>query len=293
VEELMEAELILINSANNNWHSLRTGLRNWTSQLKLNIKFDNLCGLYITAQNRPMNYVDFEKSLGKLLRLPDKRTSKSGKLVAQHFKGVYVISRERNDLTFKLGMAHGAGGLKPRLQGYKICYPYADEYFIHYILITPTSADARALERIVLADSTLKNTVQKGEAQGKKSVEYKMVSDKATLKKALVRALDNNVSKWTHAIVFGDNGWKIIRNIDGSAVKSLSKPKYTTKKKPGLYDAVDVDITTFNVERRRKWKKGSTLNTPWGKATVKSIDKNGDLEAKFPGYKGTSTIKLH
>jgi hypothetical protein len=227
------------------------------------------------------------------LRLPDKRTSKSGKLVAQHFKGVYVISRKKDELTFKLGMAHGAGGLKPRLQGYKLCYPYADEYYIHYILITPTSNDARALEKIVLADSTLKNTVQKSEAQGKKSVEYKMVSDKSTLKKALTRALDGNVSKWTHAIVFGDNGWNIVRNFDGSAVMKLTKPKYTTKKKPGLYDAVDVDLTDFHVEKNKKWKKGSVVDTPWGKAKVVSIDKNGDLEAKFPGYKGTSTIKLH
>lgn len=240
-----------------------------------------------------INYVDFEKSLGKLLKLPDKRTSKSGKLVAQHFKGVYVISRKKDDLTFKIGIAHGQGGLKPRLQSYKICYPYADEYYIHYILITPTSTDAKELERIVLADSTLRNTVQKSDAQGKKSFEYKMVSDKSTLKKALARALDGNVNKWTHAIVFGDNGWKIIRNVDGSAVKNLTKPKYTTKKKPGLYDAVDVDLTDFYIEKGRKWKKGSVVDTPWGKAKVVSIDKNGDLEAKFPGYKGTSTIKLH
>jgi len=227
------------------------------------------------------------------LRLPDKRTSKSGKLVTQHFKGLYVISRKRDDLTFKIGIAHGQGGLKPRLQSYKICYPYADEFYVHYIIITPTSNDAKKLEKILLADSTLQSTLENPTAQGKKSKEYKMVASHRDLKKVLTRALDNNINLWTHVTVLGDNGWNIVSNFDGSAVKKLTKPKYTTKKKPGLYDAVDVDLTNFHVEKNKKWKKGSVVDTPWGKAKVVSIDKNGDLEAKFPGYKGTSTIQLH
>ena len=225
--------------------------------------------------------------------LPDKRTSKSGKLVKQHFKGPYVISRHKDDLTFKIGIAHGQGGLKPRLQSYKICYPYKDEFYIHYIIITPTSTDAKKLEKIVLADSTLQSTLENPTAQGRKSKEYKMVTSYCDLKKVLTRALDNNSNLWTHVTVLGDNGWKIIRNVDGSAIKNLTKPKYTTKKKPSLYDAVDVDLTDFHVEKGKKWRKGSVVDTPWGKAKVVSIDKNGDLEAKFPGYKGTSTIKLH
>ena len=156
-----------------------------------------------------------------MLLLPDTRTSKSGKTVKQHFKGLYVISRNKDDLTFKIGIAHGQVGLKPRLQSYKLCYPYKDEYYIHYIIITPTAQDAKKLEKIVLADSTLQSTTENPTAQGKKSKEWKLGASHRDLKKVLTRALDNNINLWTHVTVLGDNGWKIIRNFDGSAIRKL------------------------------------------------------------------------
>jgi hypothetical protein len=240
-----------------------------------------------------MNYTNYEASLGKLLLLPDTRLSKTGKEKTQHFKGIYVISRSKDDLTFKIGVAYGDGGLKPRLQNYKLCYPYKDEFFVHYIIITATATDAKMLERKVLGDPRLSNTERNPVAQGRKSTEWKVLTSTSVLKKVLITAMDNNSNLWTHCVVFSDNGWNIVRNFDGSGVKHLTKPKYTSKKKPSLYDNVDVDLKHFHVERNKKWKNGDVINTPWGKATVVKVFSNGDLSATWVGYKGATRIKLH
>ena len=242
-----------------------------------------------------MNFIDYEKSLSRLLKLPDTRLSqgKIPKQVTQYFKGIYVISRNKDDLTFKIGVAYGQGGLKPRLQSYKLCYPYKDEFYIHYIIITPTGdGDAKQLEKIILSNKTLEHTEENKSAEGKKSKEYKVVSSHSILKQVLIAAMDANPNLWTHCVVFGDNGWNIIRNFDGSAIKKMVRPRYTSSKKPSLYDNVDVNLKDFYVTKRT-WKKGDIIDTPWGKAEVVKVYKNGQLEGKWEGYSGTWRITLH
>ena len=59
-----------------------------------------------------------------------------------------------------------------------------------------------------------------------------------------------------------------------------------------MYDNVDVNLKDFYVKKGNKWKKGDTINTPWGKAEVVNVYKNGDLEGKWEGYQGTWRITL-
>ena len=240
-----------------------------------------------------MNYVDLESDIKKLLLYDDKRVSlgKTKKEVDQHFKGVYVISRLEDDLTFKIGVSYGSGGLKPRLSSYKLCYPYANEYFVHYIIVTGSDTDARKLEKLILADKRLENTVKNPTAQGKKSLEYKMVSDKDVLKHALIDSVNKHSDLWQIIVVFGSQGWTLVKNLTTAvALPSLAKP--TGKKKPSLYDnTYDIGETEFELNPDKG--VGDTLETKWGDAKVTHKYKNGNYIVKFPNYKGTYHIKLN
>ena len=105
-----------------------------------------------------MNFKDKEKDIEQLFLLPDLRESggKTKKKVKQYHKGIYVISRDLNDDTHKIGVAWGAGGLFQRVKSYKICYPYRGEFFIQYAIITATGDDAKVLENEIFKSKTLK-----------------------------------------------------------------------------------------------------------------------------------------
>ena len=67
------------------------------------------------------------RDIKKLLLRPEKRKSGNPKKPDQQqfYKGIYVISRDeetdKNDqLRYKIGMAHGAGGIYKRMDGYKM-----------------------------------------------------------------------------------------------------------------------------------------------------------------------------
>ena len=100
-----------------------------------------------------MNFEVHEDDIKKLLLLPDRRMSKGKtvKTVPQYHKGVYLISRDVDDLCYKMGMAHGSGGLFPRLKQYKPCFPYKTEYY----------DDAEKLEKMYLRYQSIHTTREK------------------------------------------------------------------------------------------------------------------------------------
>ena len=103
-------------------------------------------------QKIKMNFELHEDDIKKLLLLPDRRMrkGKTVKTVPQYHKGVYLISRDIDDLCYKMGMAHGSGGLFPRLKQYKPCFPYKTEYYVQYLFLSATGDDAEKLEKCIL-----------------------------------------------------------------------------------------------------------------------------------------------
>ena len=87
-----------------------------------------------------MNFENHEKKIQRLCLLPDRRASKGKtvKKVAQYHKGVYLISRDVDDVCYKIGVAYGAGGLFQRLKQYKHCFPYPTEYYLQYLFLSAT-----------------------------------------------------------------------------------------------------------------------------------------------------------
>ena len=230
----------------------------------------------------------------KLLATPEK---------GKFYKGVYVISRDEHenkndDLQYKIGMAHGTGGLYERVKNYEMCYPYPDEFFIHFFIITHTEQDARNLEKVILNYKSMDPVKRPKDLS--KNTEYRVVSKKETLHNALLKSLRDNSKMWSYIVVLGLQGWKLIKNTVGGQVYDdkigsglLSKPAadfrlrplpftndkcYVQKEKLDDYRSTgeiynktlkaDFDINTA--------KKGHEITDKWtNNGTIQKVSKKG------------------
>ena len=148
-----------------------------------------------------MNFKDHESDLKELLQIPVPGRKK------YYHKGCYIIQRDEGDLSYKIGVSWGKSGLLVRLRSYKICFPYINEFFVTYLILSSTEQDAKSLEKKILAQRTLKQVEKNPTAQGRRSNEYRFVSSGGVLKSTIKRILDGNPNLWTHIVVFGVNGW--------------------------------------------------------------------------------------
>ena len=116
-----------------------------------------------------MNFETHEKKIQRLCLLPDRRASKgkTAKTVAQYHKGVYLISRDVDDVCYKIGVAYGAGGLFQRLKQYKHCFPYPTEYYLQYLFLSATGEDAKELEKIILKIKAFAKIEENPSAEGR------------------------------------------------------------------------------------------------------------------------------
>jgi hypothetical protein len=207
-----------------------------------------------------------------------------------YFKGVYIFSRDLDDTSYKIGMAWGIGGLFQRLKSYKICYPYKNEFFLQYLLISATADDAKDLEKKVLDSKRLTSIAENPTVEGRRSQEWKMVSKRAILNDVLKSTLKVHPNLWTHCIVFGKAGWIIHTNTDGSA-PALVRPSSTRTTQNSLFEAAVAVSDAFVVDGTAQ--VGDTITTPWGPALVLKIHKNKDLELKWDDWPGSYRVKLN
>lgn len=186
-----------------------------------------------------MNFKDNQKNIQKLLRSGTRTTrstnpKKAGEKKTTYYRGLYVISRGEGDSTFKIGMAHGDGGLFTRLKSYKLCWPYENEFYVHYLVVCPTAKDAKELERQVLKNKrSLKGIKKNPEAQGKASNEYRVTASKDALKKVLMDAMDRNRDTWEALVVFGKTKWTI-KEQDEKLLSGAERPSEKRGKKKGF-----------------------------------------------------------
>ena len=248
-----------------------------------------------------MNFEVHEDDIKKLLLLPDRRMSKGKtvKTVPQYHKGVYLISRDIDDLCYKMGMAHGSGGLFPRLKQYKPCFPYKTEYYVQYLFLSATGDDAEKLEKCILGIKAFTQPEKNPSAQGKACSEYRMFPHKEALMRGLIKVLDANPNLWTHAVLLGENGWALITNKSGDSVQGLSRPRNSLTLKPLPYEAVAPDTFIPEVATPVKIEKGKevwVVDTKKGELVAIKGKLDGLVNANgayihFPRYKPAYAYK--
>jgi hypothetical protein len=162
----------------------------------------------------------------KLLKLENRRTDTKGKEHPSYHKGVYVISQFEDRDSYKIGLARGRDGLYQRIKSYAIAYPYSDELFVHFMVISLSTEDAIKLERIILADKGL-SKVEQNPSKG--SLEWRINSKYHNINHSIKEAcLDvKNKDLWQYVIVFGKNGWRVITN---DVTKKLTRSNFNLDK---------------------------------------------------------------
>ena len=93
-----------------------------------------------------LNIHTHQKSIADLLQEGTRLSAgKTAKTTKTHYPGVYIISRTKVYDIFKLGEAHGNGGLYDRIiHQYKICYSLkSSEFFLRYLVICPRKKEGK------------------------------------------------------------------------------------------------------------------------------------------------------
>jgi len=240
-----------------------------------------------------MNFKNNEKSIRKLLLLPNRRKTqskdpkKAKRTVPTFYRGIYVISRREEDDVHKIGMAHGAGGLFTRLKDYKLCFPFKDEFWVNLLITTPTAADAKKLERVVLKHNRFRNVEAHETAQGRRSLEYRITGSRASLNQAVMDALNKSPNQWTNVIVLNKWGWRVIENT-GKVITGLSRPSQGRTTMKGLFGAPPVRAPKAKTKKTKKVKpKKVKKNAPardeqadMTQALLMSLEMNSEAQKK-------------
>jgi hypothetical protein len=157
-----------------------------------------------------MNIHKYQKFISDLV-LETTRNSQGvnkNKKVKGHLPGCYIISRTLNYNLFKLGEAHGLGGLYQRILGqYKICMSLQSEFFLRYLVIAHrrkegTKHYAQILEKALL-------TTIDSKVEDSYSNEYIFTPDISELETRMGRVLKSHQKYYSIAIKFTKNGFRL------------------------------------------------------------------------------------
>lgn len=181
-----------------------------------------------------MNFKQNEKDLQRLL-YEGTRTSSKGNSVPTYFKGVYLISGEKVAPSYKIGMAFGQGGLFNRLMSYKICWPYINEFYLHFAIVCYEPEQAKQLETILLAHDKLQQIEKAEDAQGRRSNEYRVAEKRTKIFRALDDTLNARRDLWAYLLLFGEKGWRLQQNTGDNRL-IFAEPRKSWDMKDLIWD---------------------------------------------------------
>ena len=223
-----------------------------------------------------MNFVKYERTIQSLL------PAGTG--------GCYIYSQSKNDRVFKIGTAWG--DLFDRIRRQKFCYPYKNEYFLHYIWVTSTTREdvyrrkkATTLERSLLnyVGKKVKGTRNQykltastiidddddddEKEQGRRPLEFRFVGSKERLKK-LIQDVFMTTPLWSKMIEFRPRTWDVsyafqyglqpIQDGDLESQKTTTRSGRISKKPDNTY--VNAALKRqFDVDVRR-WERENKLS---------------------------------
>ena len=171
-----------------------------------------------------MNFIENETNFKKLL-VSGTRKTKRGETKDTYYRGMYIFSRDLDDVRFKVGLAWGQGGLFERLKKqYRICYPFPKEFYIHFMVLSLTPEHARKVEKLML--SKLK-TIASINNSSKANREWKIVNKREDLKLKLREMLNENRNLWFALIVFNTVVIKVLDNTQALSTSDMNKPSNT------------------------------------------------------------------
>jgi len=172
-----------------------------------------------------MNFIKYEQDFKQIL-FKGKAKTKAGKDKDTFHRGMYIFSRDLDDVRFKVGLSYGESGLYTRLKNqYRICYAYPNEFFVHFLVLSLAPRQARQLEKKMLAD--LKTIPKETNSTSNANNEWKIVSNREELKQKLRAMLNANKDLWFAVVVFNKKNMRVIDNTRDLSELDLNKPSNT------------------------------------------------------------------
>ena len=156
-----------------------------------------------------MNIHQNQTNIRKLLKEGMRKSATTGKNKAVYFPGCYIISQDLKTSLYKLGEAHGEGGLFTRItHQYKICMPLKNsQFYLHYIVICPREQENGENYSHIM-ETALKNTIA-SPVEDSYSVEYIFNKDVNFTEERTVECLTNNREYFRIAIKFNKNNFQL------------------------------------------------------------------------------------
>jgi hypothetical protein len=195
-----------------------------------------------------MNIHKYQNKISDLLLEGSRETQglKKNKKVKVHLPGCYIISRTLGYNLFKLGEAHGLGGLYQRILGqYKICMSLQSEFFLRYLVIAHRKKEGTKYYSQILEKALL--TTIDSKVEDSYSAEYIFSPDISQLESRMNKVLKSHKKYFSIAIKFTKNGFRLYEegkgfetplqnfdelpnlNPDVGLLLNLSKPKVKKK----------------------------------------------------------------
>ena len=230
-----------------------------------------------------MNFVKYQNQLKTLLH------TEGGK----PYSGCYVYSRVEDDTTMKLGMSEA--GLFKRISQAKSCYPYKDEMFLHFVIVSldgqkkakGTKSTTRHIETELLTQSKHMSTVEmepSEKEEGNRPTEYRILGTSATLHKLIQVSLNKHREKWDYLVVFSNTGWNILPN-DRLKEKPISNIRQLNYNGRGKKTIASQPINSSDLILHNS-KAGDKINNEnWKTFTITEIIDNKHVMVIFDGDK--------
>jgi hypothetical protein len=167
-----------------------------------------------------MNIHTYQEKIKDLV-MEGERLGAKKKKKPTYYPGCYIISRTMGYNLFKLGEAHGLGGLYQRIIGqYKICMSLNSEFFLRYLVITHREKQGRRFFSQIMEKELLKTIDSK--VEDSYSQEYIFTPDISELEERMSIVLNTHQWYYTMAIKFTKNGFRIYDEEKGFKTKLMN-----------------------------------------------------------------------
>jgi hypothetical protein len=212
-----------------------------------------------------MNIHTHQKHIADLL-LEGSRTSE-GKTKTKKkkvfFPGCYILARTAGFNLFKLGEAHGQGGLYERIIGqYKICMSLKSEFFLRYMVIAHRKKKGNKFYSQILEKELLKTIDSK--VDDSYSKEYIFTPDISVLEKRMSKVLKSYKEYFSIAIKFTQAGFRVYDEGRG-----FDTPLQNFNVMPNLNPDVNLLLALSKANTEKKLKK--VTNTGYFKKKLKAL----------------------
>jgi hypothetical protein len=232
-----------------------------------------------------MNFVEHYDKLKKLMY------TQGGK----PFSGNYIYSRDKDDDVYKMGMSQA--GLFKRVASAKSCYPFQNEFHLHYLIISldgqytkGEKSTTRQIEDDLLTTSKAMSTVElqkhKKKEEGRRPREYRIVSTKAKLYTLLKDTLNKHRDKWDYLVIFSEKGWHIVANnrVVPVPITNINQLKRKPNSYEGRPDVESLPLNKTHLVLKKGLKVGDTVTgTNWAPFVVEEIISKKRVVGKFKG----------